>query len=119
MAGPQFQRAKRERNPEPITFDVEGDEFALHPKLSTRALEAIGRASKEDISAMFDFLRFQFVGDSYDRFLDLDLDLEDELPGFIEFVVGLYGEPGKSDGSPTSSRTGGTSSKQTVSASTG
>lgn len=114
----EFKRAKREQKAEPLTFEVEGDEFALAPKMSTRALEAVGRATKEDPSAMFDFLRAQMIGDSYDRFLDLDLDIEDELPGFIEFVLGLYGDPGKSDGSPTQSSSDGEPSKQTASAST-
>jgi hypothetical protein len=109
-ATPQFERAKREHDAKPLTFEVEGDQFSLHPKLGTRALEAVGRATKEDPSAMFDFLRAQFAGDGdYERFLDLDLDIEDELPGFVEFILGLYGDPGKSSGSPEPSESAGTS----------
>lgn len=118
-ATPQFTRAKREHDAKPLTFEVEGDQFSLHPKLSTRALEAVGRATKGDPSAMFDFLKAQFAtAEDYDQFLDLDLDTDDELPGFFEFLLGMYGDSGKSAGSPGSSTTAGTSSKQTSSGST-
>jgi hypothetical protein len=117
-ATPQFTRAKREHDAKPITFEVEGEQFALRPKMTTRALEAIGRAQKSDVSAMFDFLRAQLLEDGYDRVLALDLDVEDELPAFIEFVAGMYGDAGKSDGSPTSSSSDGTSSKRTGAATT-
>lgn len=102
---PSFERAKRESQAteEPISFEVEGDKFTLAPKLGTRALEAIGRASKSDPTAMFDFLDAQFRGDSYKRFLELDLSIEEELPAFVEFVMGFYGEPGNSGGSAKSS----------------
>lgn len=97
---PSFERAKREnQDTKPIVFEIEGETFSLAPKIGTRALEAVGRATKEDPTAMFDFLDAMMVEDSYERFLALDLDVESELPAFVEFVMSLYGDTGKAGGS--------------------
>jgi hypothetical protein len=118
-----YKRAKREADAEPLVVAVDdgtdnGVRLTLKPRLGTQALEAIARTHNEDPNGMFDFLRAQMTGDSFKAFLSLDLDIEDELPRFVEGLIALYGDPGKSDGSPTSSSNDGASSNPISSAST-
>lgn len=89
----------------------EGDDavtFRLKPKIGARALEAIGRADNDDLSGVFDALRALMLDDGFERFMELDLDAEEELPEFFGQVMELY-EGGKSSGSPAPAGTAGTS----------
>lgn len=118
MSNFAYKRAKRERAPEPLTFTVDDEEFALAPKLGTKALEGFARASGGDPSGAFDALRALLVGDSYDRFVDLDLD-EVELVEVLQEIAKVYDDSGKSSSSPASSNGTGASSTRTSSPTTG
>lgn len=114
-----YKRPKRDKAAEK-TFTIDDDSFRLRPKIGTVALDAIGRAQADetDPAALCGALRALLADDAeYARFIALDLD-DEELAEVIQGIVGMYGDAGKSSGSPRRSKSNGASSKPTSLAST-
>jgi hypothetical protein len=118
----QFKRKKRAKK-DPHEMEIGDQSFLFAPRLGTKALEPIGRLPEDEILAMFQAIKAMLVerpvadelpdatvpvlepeGTSYRRFVDLDLDVEDELPDVFKLIIGLYGlTPGESPASLISS----------------
>ncbi len=127
---------KQDVNPHPI--DIGDEEFHTIPTLGTKALEPIARVISGDVSALFDAAQALLVedtvteetddgpiqkpapeGTAFRRFVDLDLDLEDELMDVFALLIEPYGlAEGESSASSERSSTDEASSSSTSSTST-
>jgi hypothetical protein len=133
----QFKRKKLGKKA-PIPMEIGDELFLFASRLGTKALEPIGRLQEDEITAMFQAIDAMLVerpvadelpdatdpirepaGSSYKRFVDLDLDLEEELPDVFKLILGLYGlTPGESEASSTFSDDDEANSTPTSDAST-
>jgi len=127
----QYKRKKRgKKDPHPI--EIDGELFLFAAKIGSKALEPISRLESDNITAMFEAIRALLVeretgeagerepdGTAFTRFVDLDLDMEEELPEVFALIIGLYGlTPGESSASSTGSTDDEASSTPTSDGST-
>jgi hypothetical protein len=120
--GFSYERAKKEQENdlEPPSITIDGEEFKMVRKLGAKVAERLNRAQRGDVGAIWEALEATFIDvETYNRFIDLNLDPDDDLAPVMEGIYSQYAdEVGKSQQSEQPLTSNGMHSAPTLPATT-